>query len=340
MFRLLPLSALITPATLTVVSIRDSETIPGQVPQVYFPEGGSTGSPVLDAKSDNVYLWNSMPSALLTRTSFAAASSMSILSMPPGTPNSTYVLNFNGPSLKCEEPKPQMIGLISQIVEAVGEKVRGNAGGVSVYTAFTPAIYGYGNYTGNNTDFASFAEDCILGGSTCSFQPGSLTAAYANGTTNFGRSDPLVMSLDKNYTCALKNTSYSVMFRSSTEQTTLELISFDWQDVDPSFDVTYGAIGMAIAKVLTGTYYFSASRDGGRQATTMIFLGSARTSIGATAMMGLVNEVLNPRLNGQSNYIKLPPSDLALTRNKTLGELVEEFSRNVTLSLFSNTRLM
>ena len=96
---------------------------------------------------------------------------------------------------------------------------------------------------------------------------------------------------------------------------------------------------MAIANILTGTYYFTASRGGGYQDVTMMYLFSARTSIGATALMGLVNEALDPQLPGQGNYVKLPAADLALTKNKTLGEMVEELSRNVTLSFFSDTRL-
>jgi hypothetical protein len=69
-----------------------------------FPEGIGCGYPAVDLISNSVYIWNGMQSPLLTRISFATASSMSILSMLPGTPNSTYVMNFNGPSLKCEEP--------------------------------------------------------------------------------------------------------------------------------------------------------------------------------------------------------------------------------------------
>jgi hypothetical protein len=332
------LSALITPATLTVVSVRDNETIPGQVPQVYFPRFDSTGSIVDDARRDNEYVGYRTPSTLLTRISFATASSMGVLPMPAGTPNSTYVVNFNGPSLKCEEPSPEMIGIIDYVVHTVGMSVSpGGFGGGPVYTAFTPAFSSFVNHTRNSTNFRSFVDACVVGADACSFEPGNLTAHYASGTKIFGRLDPLVISLDKNYTCALKNTSYSVMFRSSTEQTTLDLISFDWNDVDPSFDITYGAIGMAVAQVLTGTYYrqrFIVGDD------NVFLMSSIRTSIGATAMMGLVNEVSNTRLNGATASIKQQSADLALTRNKTMGELVEEFSRNLTLSLFSSTSLM
>ncbi|CAN9173861.1 unnamed protein product [Alternaria alternata] len=337
---LLPLSALITPATLTIVPVLVSDTVSSQVPQIYFPPGSGTGSPVLDAESSNIYLWNSMPSALLTRTSMAAASSMSILSMPPGISNSTYIMSFNGPSLKCEEPNPDLRGAIDQVSQAFEQRVGGNVGSESAYMAFTPNFLGYANYSGNTTDFASFADECILGGATCTFLPGNLSLVYQNGSRNLGRTDPLVIRLAKeDYTCALKNTSYNVQFRSSTEQTSLELVSFNSQDIDPSYDMTYGAVGMAIANILTGTYYFTASRGGGYQDVTMMYLFSARTSIGATALMGLVNEALDPQLPGQGNYVKLPAADLALTKNKTLGEMVEELSRNVTLSFFSDTRL-
>lgn len=262
--------------------------------------------------------------------------------MSPGTPNSTYVLDFNGPSLRCEEPNSKLHGLIDEVVKAVVDNIAGNAGGDSLFTAFTPAILPYYNFTDNSTNFHSFANDCILGGSTCAFAPGNVTTMFPiSGTDNFGRSDPLIVSLNQTqYTCALKNTSYSVRFRSSTQQTTLELISYKLEDTNPSSDITYASIGMAIAKILTGTYYLLATHEGGYRSVTMISLNSARTSIGSTSLMGIVNAVLDPRTYGQSNYIKLPSADLALTRNKTLGELVEELSRNVTLSLFSSTRFM
>ena len=178
----------------------------------------------------------------------AAASSMSILSMPPGIPNSTYIMSFNGPSLKCEEPNPDLRGAIDQVSQAFEQRVGGNVGSESAYMAFTPNFLGYANYSGNTTDFASFADECILGGATCTFLPENLNLVYQNGSRNLGRTDPLVIRLAKeDYTCALKNTSYNVQFRSSTEQTSLELVSFNSQDIDPSYDMTYGAVGMAIA---------------------------------------------------------------------------------------------
>jgi hypothetical protein len=262
--------------------------------------------------------------------------------MSPGTPNSTYVLDFNGPSLRCEEPNSKLLGLIDKVVDAVEVKVVGTTGGNMVYTAFTPSMLPYYNLTDERTDLGSFVDDCVLGGFICAFVPGNVTTASSiDGTDNLGRSDPLVVSLNQTrYTCALKNTSYSVLFRSSTQQTTLELLSFQWEDTDASYDFTYRSIGMAIAKILTGTYYLLTTYEGGAPLNFTTSLVSARTSIGSTSLMGLVNEILDQTIFGKANYIKLPSADLALTRNQTLGELVEELSRNVTLSLFSSTRFM
>lgn len=105
--RVLPLSTLVTPATLTGVSVKNNDTRLGQVPQLAFPLGGAWFD-------DSGYTWNQMPSVLLTRISMAAAFSMSILSMPPGVPNSTYVMDFNGPSFKCEEPNTDLRGALDQ----------------------------------------------------------------------------------------------------------------------------------------------------------------------------------------------------------------------------------
>jgi hypothetical protein len=65
----------------------------------------------------------------------------------------------------------------------------------------------------------------------------------------------------------------------------------------------------------------------------MVYIGWAWTFIDATSMIVLVNEVLDPVVSDQKTYVGVPPADLALTRNKTVGELIKELSRNVTLSL-------
>jgi hypothetical protein len=65
-----------------------------------------------------------MPLALLTQISFAAASSMGVVPMPPGMPNTAYVMNFNGPSLKCKEPNAGSIDIIDAVVKAVWKKVQ------------------------------------------------------------------------------------------------------------------------------------------------------------------------------------------------------------------------
>jgi hypothetical protein len=307
---------------------------------VDFPKGNGTGSAMLDAEHPNVYLWNRMPSALLTRLSSAAASSMSILAMPPGIPDTKYATEFHGPSLRCEEPNSKLLGMINDVIEAIRGRVQGNVGGDVIYAAFTPAIVAYANESANFTDYGAFVDDCVLGGSVCTFSPGDLTMYYANGTVHLGREDPLVLRLGETYyTCALRNTSYSVLFQSSTGKTDLELSSFKWLDMDPSYDMTYRAIGMAVASILTGTYYTVKSNSGGRLSTTMLDIAFARTSIGSTAMMGLVHQDLLQRFPGV-RYMELPAADSALTRNLSLGQLVEELSRNVTLSMFSSTRLM
>ncbi|EGX88109.1 hypothetical protein CCM_09245 [Cordyceps militaris CM01] len=169
-----------------------------------------------------------------------------------------------------------------------------------------------------------FARDCVLGGAVCSDDPR-------------GRSRPLVMRLrEKSYACLLRNTSYSARFHSSLLQTTVELIAHKWQDMDTSYDPTYGVVGKAIAKMLTGAYYFSLELKGEGKDVIMR-LGSARTSIDSTALMGALEDRVNNAY--YKEIFKTSPKDAALTSNSSLGDLVEELSRNITLSLFSSTRL-
>lgn len=208
--------------------------------------------------------------------------------------------------------------------------------GRAAYTAFTPAFSSY--YNGSHVTFETFVQNCVTGGTACYFEPGNLSYIHTNGNGDGACSDPLVMKLDEvYYTCALMTTSYSVRFRSSTEQTSLELLSSKWEDIDPSHDITYGSIGMSIAKILTGAYYLSADIGGSYNWKAKALARSARTSIRTTALFGLLDDALSQP--EASRYNRLPAADIALTKNKTLGELVEGLSRNVTLSLFSSSRV-
>ncbi|KAL2071202.1 hypothetical protein VTL71DRAFT_12437 [Oculimacula yallundae] len=215
---------------------------------------------------------------------------MGILSMPPlsmvftRADKLSYDITFNGPSLKCEEASPELLVMINKVVEQVGD--------IAIYTAFTPAL------NADEESFAPFVRGCILGGDPCYFYPGIVSASTRseNGTvseTIYGRADPLIMRLDKSYTCALKNTSYAVRFHSSREQTILEPLSFKWQGMDPFDDIIYGAVGMAVAKILTGAYWLRKTSGGGFPGEgPRVWLESARTSIGSTALVGLLQQAM------------------------------------------------
>lgn len=133
-------------------------------------------------------------------------------------PNSTYVMTFFGPSLKREEPGLLLKGLIDQIVNATNRD-DGQEREYSFYTAFTPSIAyrpdgqprgDLGNES--NPNFVSYTDDCIIGGAVCYFTPGDVSV-FSYKPLSYGRSDPLVMKFDKDYyTCALRNTSYTVKF--------------------------------------------------------------------------------------------------------------------------------
>ncbi|ATY67313.1 hypothetical protein A9K55_000361 [Cordyceps militaris] len=313
---LLPLSALITPATLTIVPSRQRSTKFEKVPQLYFQFEP-------DQYGFSVYTWQRRPSPLLTRISMAAASSMNILPMPAQAPNSSWTVHFTGPSLQCQEPPPGLLEILDAVVNATQTHINKYSKMRLVYTAFTPDLRWFSLF-GAKGGADDFARDCVLGGAVCSDDPR-------------GRSRPLVMRLrEKSYACLLRNTSYSARFHSSLLQTTVELIAHKWQDMDTSYDPTYGVVGKAIAKMLTGAYYFSLELKGGGKDVIMR-LGSARTSIDSTALMGALEDRVNNAY--YKEIFKTSPKDAALTRNSSLGDLVEELSRNITLSLFSSTRL-
>lgn len=59
-----------------------------------FKETDENGQ-ALFKTNDNPYMWNGMPSPLLTRISMAVASSMDVLLMIARSPNSPSTVNFS-----------------------------------------------------------------------------------------------------------------------------------------------------------------------------------------------------------------------------------------------------
>ena len=96
--RLLPIAAIITPATMTVVANQDITNLANDPPQLYF-DHNEYASLQTQVRRDHVGL-----SADALRTAYASAVTGQILAISTGFPNIGYTLHFIRPALRCDLP--------------------------------------------------------------------------------------------------------------------------------------------------------------------------------------------------------------------------------------------
>jgi hypothetical protein len=104
--RLLPLSAVITPATINVVARNDITNISSTVPQLYYDPNN------YDNLQTTALLAYIGPSPDTQRTSFGSAMTANILSIAQAQPNMTYSLDFFGPAIRCDHADEGLINAV------------------------------------------------------------------------------------------------------------------------------------------------------------------------------------------------------------------------------------
>lgn len=146
---------------------------------------------------------------------------------------------------------------------------------------------------------------------------------------NAAEAFPILVSLrQKQLACAPQNTTYNVTFYSAGNiQTVVPPYEFTWEGL-PALSQPYehSFIHVALANILNGMIGKMSTRPGGdQQSSVTTWEVNFRTSIMQTALIGALDV-----------YESLSQEDKMLARNMSIGPLIEELSRNLTLSLFSN----
>jgi hypothetical protein len=104
----LPVAAIITPATITVVAQQKIQTSIRTPPQLFF-------DPTQYANVQTRVLHNYMgPSFETLRTAFGSAMTNKILSVPVFNPNTSYTLEFLGPAVMCDLANASIIDQIHE----------------------------------------------------------------------------------------------------------------------------------------------------------------------------------------------------------------------------------
>lgn len=287
-------------------------------------------------------------SPLLDRITVSTASTSEILPMNAVVPNSSYAISYRGPSLKCGPASTQKIddrlspaAAIGYLVNATSFKLGGQfdgslgSQGFPIYLAVTPdrsrAVLTSEHEDPNIKLWTQIAADCVVGVRPCTI------------LQNRVYKDVLwVRQGNDSITCALHETNYHLSFETTGNTRRITAMEYELQGQIENSSTPYLPVAQSVVNLLTGTLGLITGTDVGCQVnchniTSMV---SYRTRIWSTALIGALNltEGVPFWIDPLSPIPDIPPEDRALTRGLTLSPLIEELSRNVTLSLFSDPR--
>ncbi|KAI1743397.1 hypothetical protein F4680DRAFT_374515 [Xylaria scruposa] len=313
----LPLVALVTPSTLTVQLDQqpNASTISAPVPSIEYGRYGSFA----DWSHDTGWV---SPSYRLSTLLSTVASGGSILPIAAPYPNSSYTLEFFGPTLSCGEPSVNASALQDLV-----QHYDINNGLFPLYVGFVPSI-GFGDL-----------EAHVLSGLNATLYPSSSSFGTADGDFNTIYDHArlyLVITQSTVVECGLYNSSYIVNFSFNNGHQDIQIknisrlngvfASFSLlpcedagvcnsESYDPA-TVAYMGIMVALGDLVVGEL-FQSSWSGA------VYL--AKTKITSTVLM----QAIEMQGLGQ-------PSPLSIA-NMTLSEAMEQVVVNATLSLFSDS---
>ena len=344
--RLLPLSTLISASALTVIAYTSQKTRFQTVPTIDF--------------NRNVSFQNGtfcQVAPVMERLAASSAATEKPLPISISIPNSIYDIEFLGPSLQCSVPS-DMNNLIFDGYVNVGKmldtvynetlqrfqhpsgtrSVESGFAGAVIYLAASPTIIGLvrlGDLAGGkqSLEVKSFTENCVVGTGSCIIMQ---DAVYK---------DALWIRHQQDIACVLRKTKYHVRFQSTDSIPNLSLNHYFPLGVIDDPLPSYRSITQSLVNLLTGAVGFSTAKYCD---TETVFLSDCQneahfvslgTKIWSTILVGALNlseNTVPSKVYGSEPPPLLSVEDKAMVKNLTLGALIEEFSRKLTLDLFSH----
>ncbi|QPC69321.1 hypothetical protein HYE68_000073 [Fusarium pseudograminearum] len=310
----LPLVAIITPATLTV-------TVSSQ------PNITSLHAPISTPDYANVDTFGS----------WTVASLGSILTIPPPFPNSSYALDFHGPTLSCHNTKNQTFS--RQVGEILENNKNQDADTTIVFVGFVPN-FGRGN--GSSSD----ANEYALTGLKYALNE-SVATTYRLDYTETGpakfyvalrdetNSNPNVYKTMKTIECELYNSSFATNFSFNNGQ---QNISYTSKKLNPvAFPSDFRSIAMFGSDHWTtkGAYLSLMNAMGQLVLGTIINFGSSNTT---NAVQTLIRSSSLMDTNEMYGFKKGRPE--SMKRNTSMSDALEDLFANLTISLFSHPRFL
>ncbi|KAK4221314.1 hypothetical protein QBC38DRAFT_504994 [Podospora fimiseda] len=375
---LIPFSALITPATLTVVQSNISTSSMMPVPSVNF----SIVEPLYHWNMSNQQIDGAAAThdgitPYFNRLLSSTATSVQILPFKSVAPNSSYDLTFH-------EEAIYLMANASYRVSFHDGLPPGNPSFETKlpWLAFAPhnvvfellALAERGKAPLKTSkdvrlNFLNFARHCIVvdpnsfkNTSIIGKELGQMSEPVCEGIIGFDPENPenvtheyvsaintaldlprrepfnrgrlwIRVDNDTSYDCVLTDTEYTTRFYFSSSE--------GMQRIDPNYNFKY------TEEDLHGSYFGIAN------ALSNYLTGAMRVFSRGSGMVPFRTRVTESAIFGALNFNPLPGTDAPglservltpevrdLARNKTVGELVEELSRNLTLSLFSAERVL
>lgn len=355
MCRALPLVAVITPTTLTVeISPHPNDTIV-EIPiaNIRYDDMQTFAESTIS----NTQGYNS-PSSHVLRLLSAVASTGVILEIPAPFPNSSYSVDFSGPTISCGSPASNL--LTRQIADIISNNTwYYNLVG---YVGFVPS-YLFSEYRRTNN---STGEDPILRGlrgaldlSGISSMPSYDQSHKTDAATFYvvvppdtpypGTNMYPYAPANKTIECALYNSSYSANFKFDNGKqtinfTTQKLHGVSMQDLDDCTvefvnhcppTIPYISLLDALGKILLGV--LQKSRNGSILPSMTQIMSSVLMD---TQEMQPIRYMQTLRDRQVPRYVRpgvgYEPPQEAPTVNITISEALEEVFANATLSMFSD----
>ncbi|KAL8679784.1 MAG: hypothetical protein Q9186_003949 [Xanthomendoza sp. 1 TL-2023] len=340
---LLPLSALVSPSALTGGSHTKATNGEQLVPAVDFMKNESFWM-----GDDTLRL-----TPVLERIAVSSGATGDFLAIDTPIPNSSYYMEFVGPSLRCEPPNATKISIPIGELSVYGKALGVETGyGAPTYMAVSPLEFSLVDPESSvQALWGAFVEGCVMGTRRCDIMQDM-----------YYRDALWVWQRNGNIACSLYETNYRLRFQSTgtVQKIRVENSQLVRPVPDDALD-SYVSIIQSLVNMLTGTlgpwtsshvcdYTKSSSIwdkfTSSESKKNCTIISSFRTRIWATILIGAIDMEgetglkMPLKFSPHNAHTVFSAEDKILTRNKTLGSLIEELSRNLTINLFSNRQFL
>src|SRR2546423_2296525 len=350
--RTLILPAFFTPGTLFVYDSTNEAVVEQKVP--YLTIGNSTEGYLYSYspsdKGDRFNLKNEAtrifmgPRTILPLLSTATASEGTILPIKAPYNHSSYTLNFFGPAVQCSEADPTVKSKISDLLKLKMEKQVGTAKEVqNAYYAFVPAFDSQGGVT-------ALSDVRYQTQVNASNQLWMAFERYLNPTDE-------ACDHEKYYqVCKLWNATYDLNFswENGFQNITgschllheVEYPNDKPGDISNMAQHAYSAFMWALGDQVLGSFGWFQDTAANKASQTEYF-GMTNSPIQHNSLLGTSDLDVFFDYNEDKGACRIPYANMSaqrqqdkdLARNRTLSELIEQMSFNMTVSLMHNDLL-